>query len=490
MPFSDLREFLKKLETLGQLKRIKAEVHWDQELTAISQESLARRGPALLFESITDYKETHGRRAAIGMIESLERAKIAMELPPTATRKEMLQAWRKKANHPIQPTVVGTGPCKEVIEKGDRVDLLEFPVPKIHSLDGGRYILTWCLVVTKDPESGWVNVGVYRGMVLDKRSIAVLYMPFQHWGLQGRKYRQEGRSMPVAAVIGVEPITNWVAATSVPSNVCEYDIAGGIRGEPLELVSCETVDIPVPSTAEIVIEGEMSFDPADFRPEGPFGEYVGHYVSVNHLAPVIQVHCVTHRQDPILTTRMVGAVSPALLTEQGTFLGISNDAFTLNELEARGIHGVKAVRGAGPAGMITIVSLEQLYYGHAKEVALALWSMKAHYWRKMLIVVDSDVDISDLDKVMVAVATRTRPGQDIIIFPGTPGGTLDPSNHPDVLRKTEGVGNWDRVLIDATWPPEWEPREEWGGLRHPPSCLATEQVLEKVRRRWKEYNLD
>ena len=490
MPFTALREFLKKLESAGQLKRVQAEVHWDQEITAISQESLMRRGPALLFENIANYRKTHGKRVAVGMIESLERAKIAMELPPTASRRDMVQIWRERVAQPVPPKLVRTGPCKEVIEKGKDVDLLEFPVPKIHSRDGGRYLLTWCLVVTKDPENGWVNVGVYRGMVLDKSRIAVYYLPFQHWGLQGRKYRQKGKSMPVAAVIGVEPITNWVAATAVPSGACEYDIAGAIRGVPVELVKCETVDLEVPSTAEIVIEGEMSLDPAEFQPEGPFGEYVGHYVSINSRAPVMKVKCVTHRKDPISTTRMVGVVSPSVVTEQGTFLGISNDAFTLNELEARGIHGVREIRGAGPAGMITIVSLDQLYYGHAKEVALALWSLKAHYWRKIVIVVDSDVDITDLDKVMVAVATRTRPGQDILIFPGTPGGTLDPSNHPEVLRKTDGVGNWDRVLIDATWPMEWEPREEWGGLRHPPSCLATEEILQKVRRRWKEYGLD
>lgn len=167
--------------------------------------------------------------------------------------------------------LVSQGPCKEVIHKDGQVDLFEFPVPKLHPLDGGKYILTWHIIITKDPETSWVNVGIYRGMLQDKNSIGVLLASYAHWGAHAAKYRAMGKPMPVAACIGVDLVTMFVSTSASPFGASEYDVIGAVRGEPLELVEAETVDLEVPASAEIVLGGEISLDPATFRPEVPFG---------------------------------------------------------------------------------------------------------------------------------------------------------------------------------------------------------------------------
>jgi 4-hydroxy-3-polyprenylbenzoate decarboxylase len=250
------------------------------------------------------------------------------------------------------------------------------------------------------------------------------------------------------------------------------------------------VDLEVPAHAEIVLEGELTTDPKDFLPEGPFGEATGHYVTLKDLPrPVLHVTCVTHRRDPILTSRYVGAMSPSVTTESNAAIAPARAAITWNQLEDRGVEGIKGMRSFGNGGStVTVVSVKQSYYGQARQIAATLWGASAG--GKVTIVVDDDVDISDLNKVMIAVANRVRPGEDVQIFRGLPGASLDPSMHPDILRKTNGVGYGDRVLIDATWPMDWEPREEWGGLRHPPSCLPEGPIVDHVKNRWKELGID
>ncbi|MDO8720774.1 MAG: UbiD family decarboxylase [Syntrophales bacterium] len=491
MPFKDEREFLAKLKELGELKEVDVEVDWNEEIGAIAQESLVRGRPALLFKNIKGYKDTHCKRIAMNTHESLKRVKIALGIDLNTSPKEMIQFFREKIKTPIKPMLISHGSCKEFIEKGDKVDLFEFPVPKIHGKDGGRYIMSWHTVITKDPETGWVNLGTYRGMVHDRNSIGVIHYPTQHWAFHGRKYKAMGRSMPMAVAIGLEPVTMMVSSTPFPAGVNEYDMIGAIRGEPLELVKCETVDLEVPAEAEIILEGELLLEPEYFKPEGPFGEYTGHYVSLqSQPRPVFKVNCVTHREDPIFRSRMVGVVSPKIATEQGSFLSITFSAVIWDQLEIMGVPGIKGVSVAGPGGAIAIISIEQLYYGHARQVAAALWGTTlSSMVGKFVIVVDSDVDIYDINKVLVAVANRCRGAKDVIAYEGTFGGPLDPSNSPEVLKETGEIGRWDRVLIDATWPYEWAPREEWGGLKHPPACLAEEDIMEKVRGRWDKYGI-
>lgn len=490
MAYKDFREFLAKLEEAGELKRVKAETDWDEEIGAITLEALVRKSPALLFENIKDYKTTHGRKMIVNFIESVTRGKIAMDLPANTTNAEIVQTWRQRIRNPIKPVLTSTGACKEVIHKGDDVNLLEFPAPKIHDRDGGRYLMTWSNVITKDPESGWINVGTYRGMIHDKKSLGILCVGAQHGAIHQRRWRERGyKSMEMAVAMGVDPLFLICSAIPYPAGVYEYEMAGAVRQAPVELTKCETIDLAVPAHAEIILEGELTLDPKDYKNEGPFGEYTGHYVTLNtEPRPVFHVKCVTHREDPIYPSRYVGAISPGLTTEQSAFHGLASSAVLWNQLEDRGVEGLKAIRGAGPGGHIQILSIKQAYYGHAKQVAATLWGLSGG--GKITIIVDDDVDISDLNKLMVALANRVRPGEDVQVFRGFPGGGLDPSNHPDVLERTSGVGNWDRLLIDATWPFEWAPRPEWDGLKHPPSCLTEGPIVDHVKKRWKELGIE
>ncbi len=195
MLHKDFRGYLAKLEEIGDLKRVKAEVDWNEELGGIAFEGLARRSPALLFESVKDYHGTHGQKVIANFIESANRGKVALGLPPSTPQPEVINILRDRMRKPIKPTSVSDGACKEVVEMGKSVNLLEFPVPKIHNLDGGCYLMTWSNVITKDPDSSWINVGTYRGMVRNENSLGMLIEPQHHGRVHMRQWREAGHRL-------------------------------------------------------------------------------------------------------------------------------------------------------------------------------------------------------------------------------------------------------------------------------------------------------
>ena len=490
MAHRDLREFLEFLDKKDHLLRIKTEVNWDEELGTIAEQAIMNGEKALLFENIKDHTNTKGRRVAMGHWVTSRRTALALGLEENTSNLEMLNIWRERVKSPIKPIAVSTGPCKDVILKGDDVNLFEFPAPKLHRKDGGRYFLTCHADITTDPDTGWLNLGIYRGMILSKNTIGRLLVPTQHWGIHSRKYHAMGSPMPIACALGLDPVIQMVACTPFPVGVNEFDMAGALRGEPVEVVKCETSDLYVPAHAEIVLEGEISMDPNTFQKEGPFGEYPGHYTTLwSEPRPVMKVNCITYRSDPIFTSSTVGLAS---VDPHGSEVVVSlgTAAEVWNQLEAYGVQGITGVWGdPGVSGWTNIcVSIKKLYYGHAKQVAAALWGAGLSMGvGKFLVVVDSDVDVTNLRLINAAIANRVQGQKDVVVFPGTFGGPLDPGNSPEVKHMTGGIGNWDRVLIDATWPFEWEAREEWGGLRHPPECRAEPDMVEKVLKRWREY---
>lgn len=484
MPFKDLRKYLDDLEREGDLQRIRTRVDWDEEIGAVAEEAIRIDAGALLFENIKDHEKTHGRKLLINSNDTPKRMAITFGYPTDMPIMEMIQENRRRARNRVKPVMVKSGPCKEVIEAGDEVNLAEFPAPKLHAKDGGRYLQTYGGVVTKDPETGITNVGIYRGMIIDRRSLAFLFVPTQHWGFHGRKYRAMGKKMPMAVTIGSGPIPPLAFFSYSPLGVSEYEMAGAWAEEPIPLVRCETVDLDVPATSEIVLEGEMSLDPGDFQLEGPFGEYPGYYTSMSaELRPVFKINCVTHRKDPILDAAIPGMGPIHPMPNRG----LISSALIWNRLEDAGIQGLTGVFVEPSQPAVIYISINKMYHGHAKQVGTALWGLGLNYTGKYTIVTDSDVDVSDASKVMAAVANRTQGIQDFVVCQGTFGGILDPGVHPDVKAKTGGVGTWDRVLVDATWPSEWEPREEWGGLRHPMPCQAEPARVAQVHKRWSEY---
>ncbi len=296
MGFMDVREWLGVLEKAGELRRIGAEVDWDRELGAVARRVLEKKGPALLFENIKGYRTGRCTKVFTGGLGSRARLAIALGFPPDVSNAELVPYVMKKNQERRPPVLVKTGPVKDRILRGAAIDQTEFPVPRWHFLEGGRYIHTFSAVVTRDPDTRVMNVGVYRGMIGQKDTTPMLLIKGgQHWGQHFLKYTARGEPMPVACVIGWDPIMPFLAGSPIPAGVCEWDVMGAYRDEPVELVRCETVDLEVPAGAEIVLEGFISDDPSTWESEGPFGEYTGYVSDVPTPRPTMRLTCITHR---------------------------------------------------------------------------------------------------------------------------------------------------------------------------------------------------
>lgn len=488
MAYNDLREWIEHLERNKRLKRITAEVNWDGEIGAITRLVFAKKGPALLFENIKNYKKTISKKLFVGGLGRVSQIALMLGLPIDSSPQHIVKVTRERFKGKIPPNVVDNGPVKENILYGDEINLFEFPVPKWHPLDGGRYINTYCGVVTKDPETGILNVGTYRGMILEKNRIGVLLIPFQHWGLHYQKYREKGLHMPVAVVTGWDPALVFVAAAPIPTNVCEYDVIGSIREKPVDLIKCETSDLLVPATAEIVIEGTISPDPQDYEPEGPFGEFTGYY-GERRERPVIKVNCITYRNDPIYRGTLEG-INPSWPNESSAMGSIFLAAIAWNILESQGVSGILDIIPVP----ITIVKIHKTFQGQPKQVASALWGSSAALDNfKIVIVVDDDVNIRDYREIYVSLAYRVNASEgDILIMKESFGSALDPSTRPEFRDEFNyGCGLWDRILIDATKTFKYTRNSLWGKNVYPPfSTELDSKDLELVKRKWKEYGLE
>ncbi|MFC1870064.1 UbiD family decarboxylase [Chloroflexota bacterium] len=485
MAYKDMREWIARLEAEGELKRITAGVDWNLELGQITRKAIKEHAPALLFENIKDHENTRGRKLLANSLATRKRMALAIGLPADTSSQEITRVLRQRFKEAVKPVRVKTGPVKENIMKGKDVDLLQFPVPKWHPLDGGRYINTMCGIITRDPDTGELNIGLYRGMVNGKNKINVLLVPSQHWGQHFMKYQERKQPMPVAVAYGWDDVLPIVAGTTFAHPPSEYEIMGALRETPVELVRCETSDLEVPATAEIVVEGTISTDPDSYEMEGPYGEWPGYY-GWSRKRPVIKVDCITHRNDPIfrgqVTGQKVGGIS-----EAGIMAFHAYGAVVWNYLETAGIPGILDVVSLPT----TTVKIHKIYEGQARQIAAAIWgSWFAPQYAKNVIVVDDDVDIRSLRDVELAIRNRVDPKDQVIIYPGSIGCNLDPSivlEERDELLYGGGIQN--RMLIDATidWC-KFPVRKEYGNQRFPPKCgEATPEIIKLVDERWREY---
>jgi len=492
-PYDDLRSWIADLEKEGQLCRVTAEVDWRFELGAVVRKTWDEYGlssPALLFENIKDYKPPKPHRVFVGSLQSYDRIALALGLPIGTHPRDIAETYRERIKKPIKPEIVETGPVKENIVSGEEVDLTMFPIPYWHERDGNRYIGTLTCTITKDPDTGWINVGNYRQMLLDKRSQTVLMEPGRsHIGLHYLKYIERNEPMPVAVAIGQDPCNVLVTIGELPVGACEWDYAGGLRGKPVRLTKAETSDLLVPADAEIVIEGTI--DPKERAMEGPFGEFTGYYSSLPSPKPVIRVKCITFRNDPIFQGTLEGYPP----NEDHVMISVVYSALTKEYLINAGVPGVVDVCHpvSACAWGTTIVSIKPVSVAHAMRVATALWG---HYlaWalHKIVIVVDEDIDPWDWEMVNWAMNWRVEPSRDVYVIPKTYGDPLDPSIAP------EDKPYQGRLLIDATRPFDWKPREAWGSegvgkgvpLKYPPVNRPALEVMEYVNGRWPEYKIE
>jgi 4-hydroxy-3-polyprenylbenzoate decarboxylase len=315
--------------------------------------------------------------------------------------------------------MVKTGPIKENINKSN-INLYQFPVPQWHYLDGGRYINTFCGVVTKDPETKITNVGLYRGMIIDKDKIGVLLVPSQGWGLHYQKYQMMKKPMPVAVVYGYDEALVFTAAAPLPRDCDEYKVTGSLRQEPINLVKCETVDLEVPAEAEIVIEGYISTNPEDHKVEGPFGEYAGYY-GESGKRPVIRVS-FSYRDDDIPGRLEERSLNP---NEDSSMLLVSLSAMA-RYFKSQGVQ----VLEINPAP-ITIVKIKKLS-GHRSKVQQHCGALPTQH----LLELSSGQGLDIWNKVVESHCLWCKCREnDIVIFPGT-GALSDPSTRIEDRRVT------------------------------------------------------
>lgn len=494
--FSDLRGWIEALRAAGELKEIDAEVDWHVELGNIVR--LAQgpgTGPALLFNNIKDYNGVGSRcrRIFTGGVGSYRRIAMMLGCDPDIHPRDLVKLGRTVFNDRLPPRLVPTGPVKQNILMGEQVNLFDFPSPHWNRVDGGRYIMTYAACVTRHPQTGVMNVGIYRGMVGDRNHVPVLIWRAQHIGNHYTAYQQAGlKEMPIAFVIGWEPVLGFCAGQPVASGVCEYDVMGALRGEPVDLVKCETVDLEVPASAEIVIEGLISTDPSDDMMEGPFAEFTGYVAGDCSPKPTARITCITHRDDPILRGAIEGSL-PGSFSENAICSSIMRSATAWDVLDRAGVPNVTDVFGAPVhAGINLLVSIKQTYRNQAKQVANALWgSSAAHVRYKHVTVVDEDIDIHDYAAVDWAIAYRVNAGEnDVIVMPSTFGAGLDPSTRRrDRNASLFGTGKWNRLLIDATMNLDYDPDPDLDGARFPPTVWPSKEDQEAVRARWAELGL-
>jgi UbiD family decarboxylase len=419
----DLRNWLGDVEKIGQLMTVTG-VDWDLELSTLTEviNERAKHRPAIVFDKINGYPD--GFRVAVNLLSSVNRLALTMGMEPNIGEFDFVQKWRRhvKVIQPVEPKMVKDCALFENVQKGSDINLLKFPVPRWHELDGGRYIGTDDLVVTRDPEEGWVNVGTYRVMIHGRDHMGLHMSPGKHGRVHRDKHHQAGKPLPIAVSFGHHPINFLVASTDVPNRVNEYAYAGGITGKPLEIVAGPLTGLPLPADSEIAIEGEVL--PDDFMPEGPFGEWTGYYASNQPAVPVIRVKAVYHRNDPI----MCGF--PLLKPSSGDNLHFSlmRSALIWNALDEAGVPDVQAV-WAHPSGgrFMTVLAIRQRYPGHARQAAMiASQCRSGAYLGRYVIVVDDDIDITNSEEVIWAISSRSDPVQSIEILRRCWSGPLDP----------------------------------------------------------------
>ena len=440
-PHDDLREFLERAEREGEVVRVTG-ADWDLEIGALSEIAVHKKqdAPMLLFDEIKGYPP--GFRAVAGTSNSTRRLALALGFPDPKNPRDLVLAYRDrmKLHRPIPPVTVATGPVLENIDRDEAVDLLKFPVPRLHEEDGVRYIGTDDVVIMRDPEGGWINAATYRAQVHGPNTLGLWISP----GKQGRqirdKYFAQGKPCPVLICCGHDPLLFLAANHEVRYGVSELDYAAGHRGEPFQVIASEIHGLPIPAHAEIVLEGEI--DPVETHAEGPFGEFTGYYASAQSEQPLVRIRRVYHRNDPILTTATPMRPPNDILLSKC----IIKAGMIWDELERAGLSGVKGVwcHEAGVARLFNVIAIKQAYAGHAKQALLtAAGCQSGAYIGRFMVVVDEDVDPSDLQEVMWAMCTRCDPAEDIDIVRKMWSGPLDPMANASTS---------SRALIDACRP--------------------------------------
>ncbi len=454
----DIPSFLREIEKINQLKKIDAPVSLDLEISEIADRVIKKAGPALLFQNV---KENPDVPVAIGLYGSHERLALALHDKPEniagriteliGTRPPNSLVGMAKMGLQMLPTISSlgvkrgkSGPVKEVIMKGDDVDLSKIPVLKCWPDDGGPFI-TLPMVFTHNPNNGRRNVGMYRVQIYDKNTTGMHWQTHKVAAQHARDAAARGQNIEAAVCLGGDPCLPFCALAPLPEEIDEMLFAGFLRGKPVELVPCETIDVQVPADCEYVIEGYL--EPGELRPEGPFGDHTGYYTPIEPY-PVFHVTCVTQRKKPIYPATIVG-IPPM---EDG-YLGKAVGTIFLPLIKTQ-VPEIVDMHLPVEATFhnLALVSINKRYPNHAYKVMHALWGLGQLMFSKMIIVFDDDVDVHNLSEVIWRLSNNIDPARDVQIVKGP----VDSLNHAAPM-----VGFGSKIGIDATkkWPSEGHARE-------------------------------
>jgi len=478
MSYRDLRDWLAQVEEFGEVQHLNG-ADWNLEMGALC-DIVCRESPGevptLLFDEIKDYPP--GYRALFAILSSPKRLSLTLGLPlEWEDMMAFVKAYRvkNKAMQLLTPRQVTSGPVCENVVEGNDVDLLKFPAPFHHEKDGGRYLGTAHVVIIRDPEEGWVNLGTYRCMVHSKDELGLHISSGKQGRIMQDKYFKNGKPMPVAVAIGVDPALWLASCMEVPWGVSEYEYAGALKGMPMEIMDGPYTSLPLPATAEIVIEGECL--PGDLKPEGPFGEWAGYYSNralKPVLEPVIHVKRIMYRDNPILT-----CAQPARPRHEHSFHRmIIRSALIWEELEQAGVPDVQGVwcHETGGSRQLNVVSIKQRYPGHSRQAGIIASQCHAGaYVGRYVVVVDEDIDPSNTYDVLWALSTRADPETAIQILRRCWSSSADPAMPMDA--KERGAVFNSRAVIDACRPYEW--RESF-----PPVAETSPEYRRRILEKW------
>jgi 2,5-furandicarboxylate decarboxylase 1 len=432
MAYQDFRQFLDALRKAGELVDIDRPVDLKSDVSKALKQSYVHGGPAFMFtKNGTDYP------LVAGVYSTRNKAMLAFE----ATEDTIVDKTIRGLDKPIAPNIVsGPAPCQEVLLTGKDIDITRFPIPTYSPKDGGPFI-TPGIIVSKDPETGIPDVGHYRFQIMGKDTMSFLAYPNHRFGQHLAKYGRLQKTPQAAMVIGVDPIIAYTCQVQTSDDTNDWNVAGGLRGAPVDLVKCKTVDLEVPATAEVVIEFEVDLDKELL--EGPLGEYTGYYTPASK-KPTARITAITHRRKPYFQGLLTGKP----VTENHILREIAYEASLLRTLRAQFPTIARiAIPPSGGAGFYVVIAMRPRYAGEARQAIMAM--MATNLRPKWVIAVDPDIDVFDPSDVNWAMSFRVQPDRDVFVVPYTPAGGLDPTVDESVPLDAQVSA---AIGIDATRP--------------------------------------
>lgn len=454
MTTDSLRQYLQTLEARDDLHRITEDVSWNLEASAITMLLNKEDSKIPVFENVDSarlvgdpYRGTQQR--------PWDRIALGLDLPPDLSYREYYELVIERLKKPQDPETISSdnAPCKEVIRTGEDVDLLDLPWPYIHSGDGGRYSNLHTLIVP-DPDSEWVDWSYHRSMIHDSKSASVLLLAGEQTpNLYYYKYERRNEPMPVAIAVGVEPAVQYSSVMWIPTGRSEAEFAGGLKQEPVELVPCESNDLLVPATAELVIEGEIV--PNERRDEGPFGDYFGYMHGPRRSMPLLRVTSITHREQPIIP-----------FCVEGTGVGYSENSTSSMETGCVGPDATLGLRAAGfdvescvpwksTPRTVYVISTETTDTGSLHDLANFIFTTWGMLHVDFFIFVDADVNPLNQREVLEALALHADPDDDFHQFgvetmPKVPLNIYQTPNEKGDVQTGTSKAKTSKAYINAT----------------------------------------